>query len=204
MSRIHRTGPLAQRGPVGIVLFISLGMLAFAAPSSATLIDNGNSMIDDVSNLEWLDLTLTKDLSPSDALLLPAAAGYAVALDSQVAQLFANAGFVQPLVTGSIAADFDEAGDMLSFLGCTITCGGNFPQGRGFAERAASPGNYVRPFYTQALVTSFGDAVIVSGFNNGAAGVTDNGVFLVRVVPEPGTALLFGLGLAGLAARRRG
>lgn len=152
-------------------------------PAPTGIVDNGTSLIDYDTGLEWLDLTVTKDLSPSAALLLPAASGYAVALDTQVTQLFANAGFELPLATGSSAADFLPASNLLSFLGCTLGCTGNFPQGRGFADRVAAPGLYVRPFYSRALVTSLGDGVVATGFNNGTAGVTDNGVFLVRAIP---------------------
>jgi hypothetical protein len=48
--------------------------------------------------------------------------------------------------------------------------------------------------------TDYGDALILSG---GALGVTNSAFVTLTVIPEPGTALLMGLGLAGLASAGR-
>ena len=46
----------------------------------------------------------------------------------------------------------------------------------------------------------YGDALILAG---GLIGVTNSAFVTLNVVPEPGTALLMGLGLAGLASAGR-
>jgi hypothetical protein len=46
----------------------------------------------------------------------------------------------------------------------------------------------------------YGDALIIAG---GQQGVTNSAFVTLTVIPEPGTALLMGLGLAGLASARR-
>jgi hypothetical protein len=47
---------------------------------------------------------------------------------------------------------------------------------------------------------AYGDAIVLPG---GAFGTSDNAAVNITVIPEPGTALLMGLGLAGLAAAGR-
>lgn len=53
---------------------------------------------------------------------------------------------------------------------------------------------------TLGALADFGDGVILPG---GGVGVSINDTLDITVVPEPGTALLMGLGLAGLAAAGR-
>ncbi len=53
---------------------------------------------------------------------------------------------------------------------------------------------------TIGALEEYGDALIIAG---GARGQSNNAVLAINVIPEPGTALLMGLGLAGLAAAGR-
>jgi hypothetical protein len=184
----------------------TLGMvvaLLATTPASAALIDNGNSMIDNGTGYEWLDLTITLGVSVNTALA--ANPTYSLATDVQVAQMFTNAGF-SDLVPPALVADLSAANDLISFLGCTagVGCAAQNTFGRGFAQNTAGGSSLVSPEYVRSSLNGgSGDArvaqLLSNDFNQAFA---DRGVFLV-LVPEPGTALLLGLGLCGLVTVRR-
>ena len=64
--------------------------------ANAALVDNGNSLIDNGTNLEWLDLTQTLGQTVNQVLSsnFVTVDGYAFATTAQVTTLFDNAGFV--------------------------------------------------------------------------------------------------------------
>jgi hypothetical protein len=193
--------------PLRPVLFLTLILTAAlcATSASALLIDNGTTTTDTDTNLEWLDLTETLGLSYADALAssFVTVDGYRSATSLEVAQLFTNAGIG---TQDNLAREVDFAGAslLLDTLGCTLTpsvCATSANRsGTGYAEW--SPGSGRRALYrVDGINGGRGAATIQSSFVTGAdPGI---GTFLVRVVPEPSTALLMLGGLAALSVKRR-
>jgi hypothetical protein len=181
------------------LVFSSL-LLISAGSVNAALVDNGNSLIDTDTNLEWLDLTQTKGWTVNQALAsdFVTVDGYAYATTAQVTTLFANAGFplAPPSFNNPLNAPAAEL--LLAGLGCTsIICGTTGGTGRGWAD-AENTFNY-QPFYSKS--TLGGSYAIVSLGQAGEDVVNaESGVYLVRtsVVPVPAAAWLFGSGLLGL------
>lgn len=173
-----------------------------AAPATAAIIDNGMSAIDTGTGLEWLDLTQTLGLTWNqvEASSFVTVDGYAHATDEQVIQLFQNAGFLTTDNTSNAAND-PAAATLLGALGCTQFCGTANALGRGFADW---DGTFTtRPFYR---ASALGAAAATTSLLSSNLDLSDAsaGHYLVRaVVPEPGTALLVGAGLAILGACRR-
>jgi len=178
----------------------------FAGGSAqAALVDNGNSLIDTATNLEWLDLTQTLGQTVNQALSssFVTVDGYAYATTAQVTTLFANAGFV----TGVSITDPQNdpaAALLLGGLGCTQFCpppNDTNATGRGWADDGAL--NY-RPFYSNS---GNGAIYAINSLGNASedVAVTTVGVYLVRtVVPVPAAVWLFGsaLGLLGWMRRK--
>lgn len=192
---------MRMRTSVRLLASAALGLL-LAAPASAVLVDSGNEMVDQGTGLIWLDLTET--LGDSINTALTNNPSYTLATTDQVAEMFTNAGFTD---IGGLAtvADRPAAEFLIDSLGCTasdIVCAGLNAYGRGFA--AIGGGFYAPSYRISSVPANSGDAVVLSLFSTDpTVGVGDRGVYLVRPIPEPGTALMLGLGLVGLALRGR-
>lgn len=176
----------------------------FGSGSYAALVDNGTSMIDTATGLEWLDLTQTLGLSwnQAEATSFVTVDGYVHATEAQVITLFTNAGFLTTDNTNNTANN-PAAADLLAFLGCTQFCGTINATGRGFAEWDATTAT--RPNYH---TSGLGAGAATTSLLTSDYDLTDAtaGHFLVRAaVPIPAAVWLFGSGLLGLAgiARRK-
>ncbi|MEZ5565714.1 MAG: PEP-CTERM sorting domain-containing protein [Gammaproteobacteria bacterium] len=185
MKRIH-----------GLLLLLVFGS------ANAALIDNGTSMIDTGTGLEWLDLTQTLGISwnAAEASTFVTVDGYAHASEAQVIALFTNAGFLTTNNVNNVLNN-PAASTLLSFLGCTQFCATVNATGRGFASwsvtQTTRPNYHMSGLGAGAATTS----LLSSNFN---LVDTTAGHFLVRPVPVPATVWLFGsaLGLLGWARRR--
>ena len=196
---------MRMRALVCVLACAAAGAL-LAAPASAAIIDSGNELIDSDSGLIWLDLTETVGKSINTAL--DDNPGYLLGTTDQVSTLFTNAGFTT-LNNSATVANGPAALALIDGLGCTTTpalCAGLNAFARGLADNSGG-GGYYSPLYRiapPAAPNNTGAAAVISLFvSDPDASFGDRGVYLYRLVPEPGTALLFGLGLVGLALRGR-
>ncbi len=168
----------------------------------AALIDNGNSLIDTATGLQWLDLTATQGLSwnAAETSTYVTVDGYVHATESQVITLFLNAGFLTTNNTNNPTND-TAANNLLAWLGCTQLCGTSHATGRGFA---AWYGPFMtRPNYHLSGLGAGAVTTSLLSFNPNLVDVTA-GHFLVQPVPVPAAVWLFGSTLVLLGRMRRG
>ena len=180
---------------------LAIVALLCCSAANATLIDQGNTILDTSTNLQWMDLTTTLNNSYNQMqtnFLNPHSVfyGYKYASLDDVNTLVSHAGDTQQ----------DRATTMMSLFGQTGTncCA----RSDGFYEDG--DGNAMVSFY---LIVPSADALLPLSnyFNKDTTGWAGNGLgsFIYRtaaapaVVPEPPMMALFGTALAGLAFMRR-
>jgi PEP-CTERM motif-containing protein len=199
------------------------GLGATAAP--AALIEQnlnapGDKLItfDDVSGLEWLDLTATLSFSYNQVLATSfvTTQGFKFADTAQVSALYTNAGVTDQ--TGVfVASNFLGAEELLLKLGCTGNCAAPNPFQQGYADLLpASAATAAVPFVQTKSDSTAQALAVLSGTQIKTITLNDIGSYLYRPqavpdpdptsIPEPSVLLIFGLGLVGLAGfgwRRR-
>ena len=190
-----------QRTRFAGAVALALGLAAGGA--HAALVDNGSSMIDTGTGLEWLALTQTQGLTwnQAESTVYVTSQGYVHATDEQVITLFTNAGFLTTDNTNNPAND-PAANELLAKLGCTQFCGTVNATGRGFADWNGT--FTTRPNYH---TSGLGAGAATTSLLTSNLDLADStaGHYLVRAaVPLPAAAWLFGgaLGVLGWVRRK--
>ncbi|NNL66313.1 MAG: hypothetical protein HKP30_08730 [Myxococcales bacterium] len=195
-----------------------VAVLLSCQTAGAALIDQGDTTLDTDTNLEWLDLTLTRDQS-YDAVAAGfggyvTTEGFRFATSSEVQTLYENAGisfFDAVFRPGEVPAHVL----VIELLGFTGSSEDSFVT-QGFADfdvfdpvTAVTAGVGVNLAVPRDLSSAFEAAAVIQGglFPTILKSESDalTGAFLVRpaMLPEPGAALLVAAGgAAGLFGRR--
>ena len=206
--------------------FLVIGLVFFlGAPVQAALIDNGSFTTDTVSDLDWLDLSLTDELGP--AVALAANSGWRLPTNLEIEQLF-SAAFAADSFTPGAADDlgggayYNSTGNPLaaeahlwvSLFGVTDSHYGNETSWGVYQDESSACQLLGATAYTTYSQCGFGFCEILGGtvytpdydgvFRYGGQD-PNGGVFLVRatVIPIPAAALMFISALATLGWQQR-
>ena len=203
-----------------ILLLLSLVTLV-GSSKAATLMDLGDIMLDQQSNLDWLDPSLTQSRSYHDIAhnvgVTYIGQGWRFATLDEVHALFdhAGGGGTYPITQNTFPdtepnTTFDAASMLATLLGYTSTFGPPYGFAYGMvADQADATHHYVASYY--AVLSGGVRYAWLRDFYHtvDAYGGPELGAFLVRshvaVPPLPGALPLFVSALAGLGflARRR-
>lgn len=197
------------------ILKTAILVSAFALSSSgahAALIDNGGSTTDTATGLTWLDLTYTVGQSP-DSILAGfggyVGSGWTVASMSQVCGLFGSLGDATPGCGVSTAAgplSYVNAEALVSLLGdtsFTFSSAGWFDNS-GSSSSTTGVGLGCITILSYECAGQPNSWVVVPDLDwDSGLGHYSTGTFLVRSVPLPAAAWLFGSALLGLGAIKR-
>lgn len=190
-----------------ILIFIALAFSLSINSAHAILIDRGTVTYDTATNLEWLDLSLTDDLQPGEAVLRYRDQGWSIATGDQYRTMFDS--FFTDYVDDipgiglmTVTTDSIQYAQLQEFMNLFgLTAEGQFIRGtsglywdEGIIKQAGVLDSFTygtlkrnpRGNWTNASDTSFA------------------GVFLVRAsVPEATPLVLLGMGLFLFSLARR-
>lgn len=189
------------------VLIIGLFSL-FSFSANAAFIDQGTSVLDTDTGLEWLKLTATDGRSASAAITANAANGWQVANESQYETMFdamfptysdpAAMGF-RSVYAGEVL--FDQAVMFQALFGTTHD---NTAQTGAYGFYDMGNGNYaiggIFGGKSPAFYNLYRDRV---GLYDANYSIAASGVFMVRSVPEASTLAMLAIGILGIGFARR-
>lgn len=191
---------------------MALGALTQFGISQAALVDHGSFTVDTVTNLQWLDVDLSRGLS-FDQILGGAGgwatAGYRYATTQEVVSLLTA--YVNPQEGLSQTGHYSEASEFVSLFGATAVFPA-FGVERIYAmyDDQTDNGSVGRAdifVTTTGIGSGVGSWEASDNYQTTWFGIESIGSFLVTVstVPEPATytILLAGLGGLGVVNRRR-
>jgi len=186
-------------------------LATFSAPAKATLIVAGDTVIDPTTNLQWLDASFTRNMSPNQALA--ANPGYQLATWAQVQTMFEDNGIPASVLPNTLydPSNFlDLAAPLLSLFNYSILSSGPPalpPLGSSYETR----GNVLDTSGTTSDLVDFtvenalfqqGILIKLLAGNNLDNSGGDNFDFLVQATPVPPSLVLFASGLLGLFVLR--
>ena len=194
---------------IALVVLITVSGVSSAAAAllASDFLTAGDGFItrDDVTGLEWLDLTMTTSLSPNEvlggALGLLTTHGFRYAVRNEIDTLYLSQGLT--IDTGFVVGNEPGAGNLISLMGCTFGCGGNSPGHEGFMEpNSLTPGFAHLQFIQQDIAAGTARVVFGAAFTDFDQSAPSIGHYLIRdtQIPEPVGLAIFGMGLAGLAS----
>jgi hypothetical protein len=136
---------------------LAMAFLAIANPSQADLIDQGRSVLDTDTGLEWLKMAETTNLSAFHIAIEGVggfyADGWVHATVDQIETLFVNAGIPRPFDGTQSPGGFDGANRLITLLGSTGSFGNSVSIQAFSGPVPPSPGS---PLVTPVVITSFG------------------------------------------------
>jgi len=200
-----------RRRFVGLLAALLAAQLSpfIATRASAALISvdrllagDGQITRDTLSGLDWLDLTLTTNVSYNDIQADFGgwiSDGWRHATRAEACQLFVNAGnsiFATCPSQDLTNAFVSEAASLVDLLGDT---GGEGPLAEGYLEKP-DPSKASTDFARVGVARFGGPTVWEVGIAGSSSADVSTGNFLVRAIPEPSTGSLLVAGLALLGA----